>query len=97
MFTMAIGLRGQDRHEGWAPTKVMRLTALLGMLILVSAAVNALILLADSNPRPRSSAAEDCSGVAEKADRLACYDKLARRPAPHPFRGANAPALSPSH
>jgi hypothetical protein len=96
MFTTAIGLRGQAQREGWMPTKTMRLAALLGTLVLMSIAVNALTIFADSNVRQRSSAAADCSVVTEKTDRLACYDKLAGRPAPHPFKGANAPALSGS-
>jgi hypothetical protein len=95
MFTMASGLRGQAQREGSVPTKSLRLAALLGTLVLMSIAVNALII-ADSNARQRSSATADCSAVREKADRLACYDKLARQPAPHPFRGANAPALNGS-
>jgi len=96
MFTMASGLRGQAQREGSVPTKSLRLGALLGLLVLMSIAVNALIIVADSNARQRSSATADCSAVTEKADRLGCYDKLTGRPAPHPFRGANAPALNGS-
>jgi hypothetical protein len=94
MFTMAMGLRGQAKQQEWAPSKALRLAALLGTLILVSVAVNALIVVADSNARARSSAAGSCSAILEKADRLACYDKLASQPAQHPFRGANAPTLN---
>ena len=75
MFTMAIGLRGQAQREGWMPTKTMRLAALLGTLVLMSIAVNALTVVADSTVRQRSSAAADCSAVAESAERLVCYDK----------------------
>jgi hypothetical protein len=96
MFAMASGLRGQAQRGGSVPTKSVRLAALLGTLVLMSIAVNALIIFADSNARHSSSATADCSAVAEKTDRLACYDKLAGRPAPHPFRGANAPALNGS-
>jgi hypothetical protein len=92
MFTMALGLRGQAKQE--VPTKAMRLAALLGTLILVSVAVNALIVVAHSNARARPSAARSCSAIFEKADRLACYDKVASQPAAHPFKGANAPALN---
>jgi hypothetical protein len=88
MPTMASGPR-----EGSVPTKSVRLAALLGTLVLISIAVNALTIFADSNARRRSSATEDCSALREKTDRLACYDKLAGRPAPHPFKGANAPSL----
>jgi hypothetical protein len=96
MFTMATGLRGQARHEARIPTKALRFAALLGTLILVSVAVIAMIVVADRNTRARSSAARSCSAVTQMADRLACYDKLANQPAPHPFRGTNAPALDPS-
>jgi len=96
MFTMASGLRGQAQRERWGPTKSVRLAALLGTLVLMSIAVNALTIFADSNARQSSSTTADCSAVMEKTDRLACYDKLAGRPAPHPFRGANAPALNGS-
>lgn len=94
MLTMAIDLRGQAKQRSWAPTKAVRLAALLGMLILTSVTVNALIVLADSNHWQRSSASEDCSVITEKDGRLACFDSHARRPVSHPFRGANAPALS---
>jgi hypothetical protein len=93
MFTMASGLRGQAQREGSVPTKSVRLAALL-ILVLMSIAVNALTIFADSNARQHPSATADCSALTEKTDRLACYDKLAGRPAPHPFRGANAPSLN---
>ena len=96
MFTIHHGLGGHAAHLEWQPTKAIRLAALLGTLIVTSIAVNATIILADSNHRQRSSAAGDCSAIAEKVDRLACYDNLARQPAPHPAKGANAPALSHS-
>jgi hypothetical protein len=53
MFTTAIGLRGQAKPRGRAFTKAMRSAALLGALILVSVAVNASIVIADGNLRPR--------------------------------------------
>ena len=93
MFTMASGLRGQAQRERWVPTKSVRLAALL-ILVLMSIAVNALTIFADSNARQHPSATAECSALTEKTDRLACYDKLAGRPAPHPFRGANAPSLN---
>ena len=58
MFTTAIGLRGQANPNGWAHTKAMRSAALLGALILVSVAVNALIVIADGNLRERPSTVE---------------------------------------
>jgi hypothetical protein len=58
----------------------MRLAVLLGALVLMSI----------------STTTADCSVITETADRLACYDNLARWPAPHPFRGATAPALNHS-
>ena len=92
MFTIQHGLSGHAAHGEWQPTKAMRLAALLGTLVVVSIAVNALTILADSGLR-RASTAADCSAIAEEAERLACYDRLARQPAPHPAKGANAPAL----
>jgi len=53
-----------------------------------------LIVLADSKLWQRSSASEDCSVITEKDGRLACFESHARRPVSHPFRGANAPALT---
>jgi hypothetical protein len=96
MFAMALGPRGLAQRKEWMPTKTVRFAALLGTLVLMSIAVNALTIFADSSVRQRSSTAVDCSAVTEKTDRLACYDRLARRPAPQPFRGANAPALNSS-
>lgn len=94
MFTMAMGLKEHVKQNGWAPSKAMRPAALLGMPVLTSITVNALIVLADSNLRQRAPATGDCSAITDKADRLACFDDHARRPVAHPFRGANAPALS---
>ena len=93
MFTMAIGLKGQARHAGRMPAKAMRLAALLGALILLSVAVNALTILADGNLRPRSAAAGN-SLLMASAEKLACDDKLVRPVVAHPFRGATAPALN---
>ena len=91
MFTIHHGLGGHAAHVEWQPTKAMRLSALLGTLIVASIAVNALTILADSHLRQRQL--HDCSTIGEEADRLACYDKPARQPAPQPAKGANAPAL----
>ena len=35
-----------------------------------------------------------CLSVEDGAARLACYDEIARRPPPHPAKGANAPAAA---
>jgi hypothetical protein len=92
---MAIGLRGQAKREGWMSTKTVRLAALLGTLILMSVAVNAMVILAHgSNIRPRTSSAEKCWQIAQGAERLVCYDTIAHRTAPHPFKGATAPLLN---
>jgi hypothetical protein len=96
MFTTALGLRGQAQRKGWIPTKTVRVAALLGALVLMSITVNALIVVADGTVRQRSSASEDCPAITQKVERLTCFDNLAQRPAPHPFKGANAPALSGS-
>jgi hypothetical protein len=58
MFTTANGPRGQANLEGHVPTKTMRAAALLGTLILVSIAVNALIIVADRSLRQPDSIAE---------------------------------------
>ena len=96
MFTMAIGPRGQAQRKGWEPTKAVRLAALLGALVLMSIAVNALTIFAD---RRESAWAFRCgryvSAVTETTDQVACYRTEACPPGlrPIPSRGANAPAL----
>ena len=92
MFTIHHGLGGHAAHVEWQPTKAMRISALLGTLIVASIAVNALTILADSHLRQRTSTVPSCSIIGEEVNRLACYDNLARQPAPQPARGANAPA-----
>jgi hypothetical protein len=92
MFTIQHSLSEHAAYGEWQPTRAMRLAALLGTLVVVSVAVNALTILADSGLR-RASATADCSTLADEAERLACYDRPARQPAPHPAKGANAPAL----
>jgi hypothetical protein len=92
MFTIQHSVSGHAAHGEWQPTRAMRLAALLGTLVVVSVAVNALTILADSGLR-RASPAADCSALADEAKRLACYDRPSRQPAPHPAKGANAPAL----
>ena len=82
MFTIQHSLSGHAAHGEWQHTKAMQVAALLGTLIVVGVAVNA-----------GTSTAPTCSAVGEEVDRLACYDKLARQPVPHPAKGANAPAL----
>jgi hypothetical protein len=94
MFTMAHGLRGQTTTEGLVPAKAVRLAALLGVLVLTSVAVNALVIHADRDPPRQSSNPADCSAIGEAAARLACYDALAGRPVRQPFKGANVPAVS---
>jgi hypothetical protein len=54
MVATAIGLRGQARPERHTAAKPLPLAALVGALILVSVAVNTLIVIADANLRPRS-------------------------------------------
>jgi hypothetical protein len=96
MFTMAAGLTGQAKQGAWRATKMLRVAALVGTLILVSIAVNVLVVMADRNARARPSATGSCSAIMQSAERLACYDKLAGQPAPHPFKGATAPAVNTS-
>ena len=91
MFTIHHGLGGHAAHVEWQPTKALRVAALLGVLIGVSLTLNTLVILADSGLR-RVATAADCSILADESERLACYDKPAREPAPHPAKGANAPA-----
>ncbi len=38
-----------------------------------------------------------CLSVEDGASRLACYDEIARRPPPHPAKGANAPPAAFGH
>lgn len=35
-----------------------------------------------------------CLAVVDRAARLTCFDEIARRPPPHPAKGANAPAAA---
>jgi hypothetical protein len=93
MFTIHQGLGGHAAHGEWQPTKAIRLAALLGTLVVVGVGVNGLTILADVHLRQETSTAPSCSAIGEEIDRLACYDKLARQPVPHPAKGANAPAL----
>jgi hypothetical protein len=93
MFTIQHGLSGHAAHTEWQSTKSMRLAGLLGAFIVMSIAVNALTILADSNLRQGTSRVTGCPAVENESERLACYDTLARQPAPHPAKGANAPAL----
>ena len=58
MFTTAMGLRGQANPEERVAAKSVRLAALLGTLILVSVAVNTLVVVADSNLRPHPATTE---------------------------------------
>lgn len=93
MFTIQHSLSGHAAHGARQPTKAMRLAALLGTLVVVGVAVNALTILAESSLRQGTSTAPSCSAIGEEVDRLSCYDNLARQPVPHPAKGANAPAL----
>lgn len=49
MFTMAIGLRGPANPKRPVATKPTRVAAAFGTLLLVSIAVNALIVVADDS------------------------------------------------
>jgi hypothetical protein len=95
MFTLALGHRGRTTHHELVRAKAAGFAAVLGVLVLAGVAASALVILADSNSWHGSSNSVDCPRITGQADRLACYDKLARRPIQHPFRGANMPA--PSH
>jgi hypothetical protein len=46
MFTTAVGLGGRAKTKRHVPTKATRASALLGALILVSIAINGLIIVA---------------------------------------------------
>jgi hypothetical protein len=89
MFTIQHSLSGHAAHGEWQHTRATR----LGALVVVGVIVNALTILADGHHPPGTSTAQSCSAIGEEVDRLACYDKLARQPVPHPAKGANAPAL----
>jgi hypothetical protein len=90
MLTIHQGHGGRAAPREWQPTIAMRPAALLATLTAASIAVNASIIIADGHLRQPSSAAGDCATISQQADRLACYDSRAHRPAPHPFKGANA-------
>lgn len=94
MFTIQHSLSGHAAHGGWQHTKAMQLAALLGALVVVGVAVNALTILADGHLRQDTSTVPSCPAIGQAANLLSCYDSLARQPAlPHPAKGANAPAL----
>ena len=69
MFTTAIGLRGQANNERWVATKPVAACRMLGTLILVGVAVNATIVIADSNLRQPAFDRRACSVIPEA---LAC-------------------------
>ncbi len=70
MFTIAFGRSEQAGLEGRVSRKALRLAAVLGILILLSIAVNALTIFADGNLRHPPSAARP-SAITENAGRLA--------------------------
>jgi hypothetical protein len=97
MFTMALDRGRQSGKQARMPMKALRLAALLGALVLIGLAVNALTIYAHGSLRVQSSLHDgDCSLPAYKATRPACHDLLPSEPAYHPFRGATAPALDHS-
>ena len=65
-----IGIR-RPAPEGFMPRKALRIALVIGMLVLLSVAVNALTILADSNLRQNSATARDVSITAEQVGRLA--------------------------
>lgn len=92
MFTIHNDLGGYAVHpEGWSTRtrgKVVLLAAVIGVGIVISA----LAMLAGDSARQGAQSAAACSAIAQRTERLACYDNLAREPAPQPAKGANAPA-----
>jgi hypothetical protein len=85
-----IGLRAGAKPEGRVSAKAVRLAALLGALLLASLTVNALTIVADGKRRQSMSSTVECQAIAARMQRLDCRDKLAQKPAPTPFEGANA-------
>ena len=88
--------RGQAQRKASVPTKSVRLAALLGILVLMSIAVSALTIFADSNARRRSWLRQI---VLRSRKRLTGWPATTSVPAslrPISFRGANAPAVNGS-
>jgi hypothetical protein len=67
MFTMAIGQPRRDKTERRASRKALRIALVLGILVLLSAAVNTLTIVADGGLRRQFSTVEATSIVAQKA------------------------------
>jgi len=73
----------------------LRSTALLFVALIAGMAAIGLVLLANSDQPVGPSEISDCASITAQAERLACFDELARQPALQPFKGATAPALHP--
>jgi cytochrome b subunit of formate dehydrogenase len=71
MCIMSIG-REEKAHRQRAG-KGLKMAAVLGTLVLISVAVNGLIIVADAKFRQRSAIAVDCSVMAEQVAAPACH------------------------
>jgi hypothetical protein len=74
------------------------IAAVATAVLLCFAAISPVIwtFASDTGSHLRSDVAQ-CLSLADGTSRLACYDEIARRPLPHPAKGANAPAAAFEH
>jgi hypothetical protein len=72
---------------------LMIATLMLAVLICLAALVPGVWTFAnDGAASVRIDEVRRCAAVADDAARLSCFDEIARRPLPHPAKGANPPA-----
>jgi len=72
---------------------LMIATLTLAVLICLAALVPVVWTFANNGASSvRTDELRPCAAIADDAARLPCFDEIARRPLPHPARGANPPA-----
>src|SRR4051794_19120696 len=84
MLTIHNDLGGYAVHpERWS-TRTRGNAVLLAAVVGVGIVISALAMLASDSAEHGTQPAAACSGLAQRTERLVCYDNLAREPAPQP-------------